>query len=493
MALNGYDALIGVAEWPWMQLRFVHIMGVLSGIATIIFVREFLELPKRVPWLNRLMSFYLALYSIAFFLAIAGWLTWSYNLINFCALAIFLLIPGGVITLRQGYRPARYFLLAWALFIAAVLIFVLKDSGVIPFNKWTFFALPVGNAIEVVLLSLALASRINELKQESELAREQQLDLARQNARIIKNQNRLLEERVEERTQALKASNHELENALNGLRSAQQQLIQQEKLASIGQLTAGIAHELNNPINFVSSSSASLKRDFDDVEEVLKDILALDPESDGLKEQVAALRTKMEVLDLAFTQEEIVQLLKGIEDGAERTAEIVKGLRIFGRVDGDSFAPAQVNELLESTLVILRSSLRDQVAIDLDLSPELPKIRCQAGRLNQVFMNMITNAAHATIARKDLLPEERLVYISTVMEHKADGAWIVVRIEDNGTGMTDEVKAQIFDPFFTTKAVGEGTGLGLSIVMGILSDHSAEVDVQSTLGKGTSFKLTFKA
>jgi len=171
----------------------------------------------------------------------------------------------------------------------------------------------------------------------------------------------------------------------------------------------------------------------------------------------------------------------------------VKGLRIFGRVDGDAFAPAQVNELLESTLVILRSSLRDQVAIDLELSHDLPKIRCQAGRLNQVFMNMITNAAHATIAREDLAAEDRLVYIATALEQRGDEALVVVRLEDNGTGMSEEVKAQIFDPFFTTKAVGEGTGLGLSIVMGILSDHQAEVDVESTPGKGTSFKLTFKA
>ena len=158
-------------------------------------------------------------------------------------------------------------------------------------------------------------------------------------------------------------------------------------------------------------------------------------------------------------------------------------------MDGDTFAPAQLNELLESTLVILRSSLRDQVAIDLELAEDLPLVRCQAGRLNQVFMNMITNAAHATMARADLAPEERLIYISS----RVEGQRVIIRIEDNGAGMTDEVRSQIFDPFFTTKEVGEGTGLGLSIVMGILSDHEAEVDVTSQLGKGTAFTLTFKA
>ncbi len=489
LVLNGYSELLGVEQWPWLELRVVHLFGVLSGVATIIFARDFLDLPKRVPWLNTVMYVYMGLYAVAMLFTLLGLLTWAYNLINFCALAIFLLIPGAVLSLRQGFRPAGYFLLAWTFFIAAVVVFVLKDSSIIPFNQWTFFALPVGNAVEVVLLSLALASRINELKQESARARERQLQLARQNERIVKDQNRLLEDRVQERTLKLTETNRDLEGALNELRTAQQQLVQQEKLASIGQLTAGIAHELNNPINFVSSSSASLKRDFDDVEEVLKLVLALDPESQELQQEVRALQERMEELDLAFTQDEIVQLLKGIEDGAGRTAEIVKGLRIFGRVDGDAFAPAQLNELLESTLVILRSSLRDQVAIDLELAEDLPPVRCQAGRLNQVFMNMITNAAHATMARADLAPEDRLIYISS----RVEGKRVIIRIEDNGAGMSDEVRSQIFDPFFTTKEVGEGTGLGLSIVMGILSDHEAEVDVTSQLGKGTAFTLTFKA
>lgn len=493
LVINGYADLLGAATYPWLSIRLVHFFGVLSGIATIVFARDFLDLPKRVPWLNKIMFVYIVLYAIAMVLTIAGFFAWSYNLINFCALAILLLIPGAVLSLRQGYRPAGYFLIAWVLFIAAVLIFVLKDASIIPFNQWTFFALPVGNAIEIVLLSLALASRINDLKLESAEAREEQLRLAQKNERMVKDQNRMLEDRVRERTIKLTQANDELGATLTDLRKAQQQLLQQEKLASIGQLTAGIAHELNNPINFVSSSSASLKRDFDDVDEILKRVLELNPESDSLATEVKALRARMEELDLHFTQEEIFQLLKGIEDGAERTAEIVKGLRIFGRVDGDAFALAQVNELLKSTLVILRSNLRDQVAIDLDLSDELPEIRCQSGRLNQVFMNMITNAAHATMARKDLEPTDRLVYISSKLEGRVNNVEVVIRIEDNGTGMSDEVQGQIFDPFFTTKEVGKGTGLGLSIAMGILSDHEAEVEVESTLGKGTAFTLRFKA
>ena len=173
-------------------------------------------------------------------------------------------------------------------------------------------------------------------------------------------------------------------------------------------------------------------------------------------ERIAALHEEMKRLDVAFTLQEVEELLSGIEDGAQRTAEIVKGLRIFSRMDGDAMTQANLNDLLESTLVILRSSLRDEVALVVELSPELDAIECQPGKLNQVFMNLINNAAQAT---KDLLKADRLVRIRT-RQVLADGLSMVqVSIEDNGVGMTEETKAQMFDPFFTTKDVGEGTGL----------------------------------
>ena len=266
--------------------------------------------------------------------------------------------------------------------------------------------------------------------------------------------------------------------------------MQSEKLASIGQLTAGIAHELNNPINFVSSSAQSLRRDFEDVLSVLEAFKKLASEGTNVDEAVQALAQRMEQMDLAFTLKEIDELLNGIDDGTARTSEIVKGLRIFSRMDGDASKDANVNDLLESTLVILRSSLKDEVQLQVDLAPNLPEISCQPGKLNQVLMNLITNAAQATV-KAGMPAEDRHIRVRTRQAVVEGATCVQVAVEDNGTGMTEDVKSQIFNPFFTTKEVGEGTGLGLSIVKGILDDHNATLEIQTAPGEGTIFLITF--
>lgn len=490
LVLNGYAPVFGAEHFPWINLRLTHFFGVFSGLTTIVFAQNFLRLSYYVPWLNKLLNAYFVLYIIAFVFALFGLLVWSYSIINFCAGAIFFLIPGAVITMRKGYEPARYFLIAFSVFIAAVIVFVLKDTGLIPYNQWTFFALPLGSAFEVILLSLALASRINQLKKDGAKAREEQLELAQLNERIVRDQNTVLEERVTKRTSELERINSTMQGTLNELQSTQQQLVQSEKLASIGQLTAGIAHELNNPINFVSSSAQSLRRDFEDLNAIVEAVKSLPADDSNLPEKIRNIHGLLGQLDIEFTQQEIEELLNGIEDGANRTSEIVRGLRIFSRMDGDNFIQADINELMNSTLIVLRSNLKNQSQVRSDLAENLPAFSCQPGRLNQVFMNIITNAAQATVATSYTL-EEREVLVSTVRVESIGQSWIEVRIKDNGEGMDDGVKAQIFDPFFTTKAVGEGTGLGLSIVMGILRDHNAEVDVQSEVGVGTEFIIRF--
>ncbi len=490
LVLNGYAPVFGAENWPWLNLRLTHFFGVFSGLTTIVFAQNFLRLSHYVPWLNKLLNVYFVLYLVAFVLALFGLLVWSYRVIDFCAGAIFFLIPGAIVTMRKGYAPARYFLIAFSVFIAAVIVFVLKDTGLIPYNQWTFFALPLGSAFEVILLSLALASRINQLKKDGAKAREEQLELAQVNEKIVRDQNVVLEERVTKRTSELEEINATMQGTLNELQSAQQQLIQSEKLASIGQLTAGIAHELNNPINFVSSSAQSLRRDFEDLNAIVEAVKSLPVDDPNIAARIQDIHALLGQLDIDFTQQEIEELLNGIEDGANRTSEIVRGLRIFSRMDGDNFIQADINELMNSTLVVLRSNLRSQSQVRSELASDLPQFSCQPGRLNQVFMNIITNAAQATEAT-NLTLEEREVVVSTLRVESIGQSWIEVRIKDNGAGMEDAVKAQIFDPFFTTKPVGEGTGLGLSIVMGILRDHNAEVDVQSKVGLGTEFIIRF--
>ena len=242
----------------------------------------------------------------------------------------------------------------------------------------------------------------------------------------------------------------------------------------------------------MSSSAQSLRRDFEDVSEVMERVLALGPEDPELQSTITALQEKIAALDLGFTMKEIEELLTGIEDGAERTTAIVKGLRIFSRMDGDEASKANINELLESTSVILRSSFREEASVVLELSPDDTVVMCQPGKLNQVFMNLISNAVQATVMSGKPFAE-REVRVRTRRMMQGEVTSVQVAIADNGIGMDEDTQAQIFDPFFTTKDVGEGTGLGLSIVKGILDDHRATLELESKPGDGTTFLITFPA
>ena len=489
--LEGYQGLLpGFDPTSWIGLRTVHLIGIFSGFTTVLFVNRFLDLARTARGYYITFNLIMVGYGLALVAVVSGQLSIAYQMINGVALGAVLVLPASIQVLKQGKRSALFLLIAFTAFFASVVIFSLKEFGVIDYATWNKFAMPIGSMIEVVLLSIALADRINQLKKESALAREDQLRVSRLNEKITREQNEVLEKRVKQRTEELEERNGRVRAALEELKLAQDQLVQSEKLASIGQLTAGIAHELNNPINFVSSSAQSLRRDFDDVSEILQGLNEVVPEDEELLVKVKRLQDRMKALDLDFTLKEIDELLTGIDDGANRTAEIVKGLRIFSRMDGDSSTQANLNELLESTLVILRSTLRDEVDLTVDLAENVPSIQCQSGKLNQVFMNLITNAAQAT-SQTDLPREERSVRVRTRVVVDNGREWVQVAVEDNGTGMTDEVKSQIFDPFFTTKEVGEGTGLGLSIVKGILDDHSANLEIQSTPGQDSTFLISF--
>ena len=493
--LAGYQGVIpGWDGTSWLGLRAVHFVGIFSGVTTILFVNRFLDLARKGPGYHRVFNGLMSLYSLALVFLLVGRLNWAFQTINFVAMAALLVVPASIHVWRQGQRSALYLLIAFTFFLLTVVMFAASQftGNPLPFVPQSVnnFAMPVGSIVEVVLLSLALADRINQFKRQSAKAREEQLRVSQLNEQITREQNEVLERNVRERTEELEERNDRLRAALEELKLAQDQLVQSEKLASIGQLTAGIAHELNNPINFVSSSAQSLRRDFDDITEILRMLTAMGADDEALQEKVQALQDRMIQLDMAFTMKEIDELLTGIDDGTTRTSEIVKGLRIFSRMDGDEATEANLNDLLESTLVILRSSLQDDVALTVDLAPNVPTVPCQPGKLNQVFMNLITNAAQAT-SKTDLAPADRYVRIRTrVLQQEGDDA-VQVSIEDNGIGMSDAVQSQIFDPFFTTKDVGEGTGLGLSIVKGILDDHHATLDIQSAPGEGSTFLITF--
>ncbi len=269
--------------------------------------------------------------------------------------------------------------------------------------------------------------------------------------------------------------------ASDALKRAQSQMLQTEKLAALGQLVAGVAHEINNPLSFVNNNVAVLQRDV----AAIRELLLLYQSADGELQQsqpelLAKIRELCDRMDLAYTLTNLDELLLRSRDGLRRIQQIVKDLRDFARLDESELQEIDLNHGIESTVNIVRGRAKGmQVVIDLDLHP-LPAIVCYPAKVNQVVMNLVSNAM-------DACPGGGKVTVRTSALEKDGG----VRIEviDTGTGIPPAVRDRIFDPFFTTKPQGEGTGLGLSISYGIVRDHHGTIEVDSTPGKGTTFTV----
>lgn len=471
--------------WPnslWMAQNSVYLFPALAGLAAMAFVKEFLQTKIVAPKLTKVLNVLIGIFVFAILCTFIGFKLLSFNLmqLNTAIGSLFVLYLSAIV-LKRGNKSAVFFLIAWTILLVGATVFVLKDFGVFPYNNFTSSILAIGSAIEVVLLSFALANKISILRKERETAQAQAMQAVEENARIVREQNIILEAKVTERTQELKTSNEELNKTLKDLKEAEMQLVESEKMASLGQLTAGIAHEINNPINFVTSNVKPLKRDVQMVIEMLNQIEEISLQDGSIDDKKQKIDELKQEYDFDYLKTEIDYLINGINEGSTRTAEIVKGLRIFSRLDEDDLKKADINEGLESTLVIVNNQLDNRIEVVKQFSG-LPLVECYPGKLNQVFMNMISNALHAIKSR---YKEDKggMLTIST----SASDTHVLVSIRDNGTGMDENTKKKLFEPFFTTKDVGEGTGLGLSIAYNTIVKHNGSITVNSELGAGTEF------
>lgn len=477
--LGGY---IDTYFWPnsvFMRNYSFYISTSLVNIVGIYYSLKFLkikEFNKKIFNVGRIVItiYFFILFSFLFDLGI-GQLKFRFLQVFLGIVPLFLL---GIsfYSLKKGYRPAKFFLLSWFLLICSMVIFLLTDLNILPHIFVTNYVFTVGSTFEAILLSFALADKINILKKEKEEEQAERLKVLKQNEELVREQNTLLEEKVRVRTD-------ELEQALRNLQSTQSQLVSQEKMASLGQLTAGIAHEINNPINFVSSNITPLKRDIKDIMEVI-DFYRTTGQSEFAPESKKKAADLEEELELDYVLEEVDQLLKGMEEGAKRTVEIVKGLRLFSRVDEQDVKKVDLHDGINSTIILLNSSIPGKIRIVRDFG-ELPMVECLAGKINQVFMNIINNAVHALSDHIDTIKDPKIE-----IRTRSLGDSVVVEIEDNGPGMPEHVKERIFEPFFTTKSVGRGTGLGLSIVYSIIENHKGTMEVNTEVGQGTTFIIT---
>lgn len=484
-ALFGYTDRFLFANAPYFNKIFAVLSGALVGIASIFFINNFLRLQSKAPLFRKLLFGVVVLDTIGVILLLLGFESFSYKMVNMVALGGSIVAIIAAVKLAQsGYKPANFFLLAWSVFLISVVIFALKDFDIIPYNPFFRRSMLFGSSFEVVLLSVALADRINQLRREKEYSQAKALEMARENERIIKEQNVELEKRVEARTMELQEANEELQVTLDNLKETQTQLVDAEKMASLGQLTAGIAHEINNPINFITSNIKPLKLDLSEVYTIIDTFSELP--DDAAPDQLRAAKDTLEEFDYDFLKEEIESLVSGISDGAVRTSEIVLGLRNFSRLDEDVVKKANLNEGLDSTLVLLRNKTKDQIEVVRDYDQNLMDIDCFPGKLNQAFMNILNNGVYAVGAKHFANGEKPTLTLRT---RSVDHENVAVHLIDNGIGMDENTKKKLYDPFFTTKDVGEGTGLGMSIVFKIIDKHGGRIEVNSELGKGTEFIL----
>jgi signal transduction histidine kinase len=483
-SLLGYPFQYLWPDFPWLANQSVYLFSCMVSISALEFVKSFLQTKANAPILHKLSYLFTFVYIITGLLALIGYFNISYFfvLVN-AALVSFFMLTIGITILRKGFKPAKFFLIAWSSMLIGIIIYVFKDFNILPNNSFTNYTMPAGSALEVILLSLALADRINILKREKEESQTQTLSALLENERIIKEQNILLEAKVDERTSALKKTNNELSTTLTELKQTQSQLVNAEKMASLGQLTAGIAHEINNPINFVVSNVKPLRRDIEDIQKLVQKYEDVNLTSD-INEKIKEVNAFRKEIDYDYVKEEIANLLTGIEEGALRTADIVKGLRVFSRLDENDLKKINITDGIESTLTLLNSEISNTMTLVKNYS-DIPKIECYPGKMNQVFMNILNNAIFAIKENKER-KEKGVLVITT----SSDVVFVKISIKDNGLGMSEAVKAKVFEPFFTTKDVGKGTGLGMSITFSIIQDHRGTIEVNTEYGKGTEFIIT---
>ena len=291
-----------------------------------------------------------------------------------------------------------------------------------------------------------------------------------------------LESTVQERTLEVHAMLSELQQVNEDLKNAQGQLIQNEKLASIGQLAAGVAHEINNPVGFISNNMEMLEQyaaDYGKVLHMVEDLKRAiqDKDIDKTKGIVDEISKFEEEINMSYIKSDINKLLQQNQKGIERIRKIVLDLRTFAREDTGVMDLVKIEEVIDNILSIVRSEIKGKADLIKDYGTT-PMIRCHAQRLGQVFINLLINATQA-------IDDKGIIVIRTYTQDN----FVCIDIKDTGKGIEEKNHKKIFDPFFTTKPVGQGTGLGLSISYEIVKKHGGEIKVKSRLGDGTTFTI----
>jgi two-component system NtrC family sensor kinase len=299
-------------------------------------------------------------------------------------------------------------------------------------------------------------------------------------SRELTQRNRELRDQLAEKLETEAALTREKEEQavlIRKLETAHNQLLQSEKLASIGQLAAGVAHEINNPIGYVNSNLTTLGGYIEQLLQLLDVYKNAETALPDDSPELRGIATAKESADLEFLKKDVLDLLKESSDGIARVRRIVQDLKDFSHSDQGQWMPVDLHRGLDSTLNVVNNEIKYKAMVVKEYG-ELPLVNCLPSQLNQVFMNLLVNAAHAIEAQGTI-----------TLRTGATGEEVWIEIEDTGCGIPEQIRTRIFDPFYTTKPVGKGTGLGLSISYGIIQKHGGRIDLESEVGKGSTFRI----
>ncbi|WP_375766696.1 ATP-binding protein [Archangium gephyra] len=438
---------------PWL-VRIPQAFAHLGGLFVVLFARSFLHTSRTVPKLDRLLLVMVAVCGLSTMLAAFVPVRVSLIIGNAWALVsgvLLLVVP--VVVWRRGFQPARFFLAGWSTLCMAVVLVPLSNQGWLPTSFVTRHLVMIGSAMEMILFALALANRINEAKKQSEAVRRQALE-----------------------GEIYRLRNIELRQANEEILRKQEQLVQAEKIASMGQLAAGVAHEIKNPLNFVNNFSLSLVEMTD---ELLQELKSLPADKQA---------------GLVMLASDCGQTAQKIAEHGKRADGIVRSMMEHSAVRPGVRSLVDLNRFIEEHIGLVLQDAKGQrsgfqVSVERVLEPGLPLVEVIPQELGRALLNLLNNALQAVGEqhRKGLNGYVPAVRISTL---RRDGR-VEIRIQDNGTGIPVAVRERIYEPFFTTRRPGEGLGLGLSLSHGIITKrHAGTLEFDSTENAGTTFVVT---
>ncbi len=455
--------------WPNApQLNhYVNIIACLAGSFAILFSAVFLHTKENAKRMHSFLRVLIYCYVVCVIIILTGNRFLGMITTELVSLiAVFSLFFTGIIVYRNGFKPAKYYLIAWTTLLIGVVVFLLKDFNIVPYNQLTVSGMRIGSGIEALLLSFALANKINTYREEKEKAEAEAFAQVKENEKLVLSQNVILETKVAERTK-------ELKHLLEELSGTQAQLIQKEKLASLGELTAGIAHEIQNPLNFVNNFS-----------EINKELI----------EELNAERLKPKAERNENAETEILNDIKENEEKinhhGKRADAIVKGMLQHSRSSIGEKELTDINALADEYLRLSYHGLRAKdntfnATMKTNFDNTIGKINIIPQDIGRVLLNLYNNAFYAVNEKAKLSATnyQPTVSVST----KKTSEKVILTVMDNGNGISQKVIDKIFHPFFTTKPTGQGTGLGLSISYDIIKAHGGEIKVHTKENEGSEF------